>query len=123
MERCIWVPCCARWLHAVLVIAGAAPWRSHVRLACMEAMQGCSAVTAIHWFWRCRYYASAYYLAKSTAEAFIYVVAPVCFSCIAYWMVGLQVGSRAGASRGGLVAALGVHGTNSWGCWLTGCWF
>lgn len=36
------------------------------------------------------YYASAYYLAKSTAEAFIYVVAPVCFSCIAYWMVGLQ---------------------------------
>ncbi|KAI7840440.1 hypothetical protein COHA_005866 [Chlorella ohadii] len=36
------------------------------------------------------YYASAYYLAKSTAEAFIYVVAPVSFSCIAYWMVGLQ---------------------------------
>lgn len=51
----------------------------------------------------CRYYASAYYLAKSTAEAFIYVVAPVCFSCIAYWMVGLQVGRR---EKGALGAVL-----------------
>lgn len=51
-----------------------------------------------------RYYASAYYLAKSTAEAFIYVAAPVCFSCIAYWMVGLQVGGSGQAvGRGGPV--------------------
>ena len=34
---------------------------------------------------------AAYYLAKSTAEAALYVVAPLAFSCIAYWMVGLQV--------------------------------
>ncbi|GAB4814284.1 hypothetical protein N2152v2_001330 [Parachlorella kessleri] len=36
------------------------------------------------------YYASAYFLAKMTAETFIYVLSPVFFSCIAYWMVGLQ---------------------------------
>jgi hypothetical protein len=39
----------------------------------------------------CRYYASAYFLAKMTAETLIYVISPVCFSCIAYWMIGLQV--------------------------------
>ncbi|PSC67254.1 ABC transporter G family [Micractinium conductrix] len=36
------------------------------------------------------YLASAYFLAKTTAEAAMYVIAPICFSSIAYWMVGLQ---------------------------------
>ncbi|KAL4440224.1 hypothetical protein ABPG75_003225 [Micractinium tetrahymenae] len=36
------------------------------------------------------YYASAYFLAKCTAEALVYIVAPICFSAVAYWMVGLQ---------------------------------
>lgn len=36
------------------------------------------------------YFASAYFLAKTTAESAVYVVAPTLFSCIVYWMVGLQ---------------------------------
>lgn len=31
------------------------------------------------------YYVSAYFLAKSTAESLMYIVAPVCFSSIVYW--------------------------------------
>ncbi|KAL4427313.1 hypothetical protein ABPG77_003222 [Micractinium sp. CCAP 211/92] len=36
------------------------------------------------------YYVSAYFLAKCTAEAPVYIITPICFSSIAYWMVGLQ---------------------------------
>jgi ATP-binding cassette subfamily G (WHITE) protein 2 len=36
------------------------------------------------------YFASAYFLAKTTAESAVYVLAPTLFSCIVYWMVGLQ---------------------------------
>lgn len=44
------------------------------------------------------YYVSAYFLAKTTSEAALFVVAPVCFASVAYWMVGLQVG---GGNAGG----------------------
>lgn len=46
----------------------------------------------------CRYKASAYFLAKMTAETMTYIVTPILFSCIAYWMVGLQV--RHGLRKG-----------------------
>lgn len=37
------------------------------------------------------YYASAYFLAKSTAETLFQLPIPVIFSVVVYWIVGLQV--------------------------------
>lgn len=36
------------------------------------------------------YYASAYFLAKTTAETIISLIAPVVFSCVVYFLVGFQ---------------------------------
>lgn len=47
----------------------------------------------------CRYYVSAYFLAKCTAEALVYFVTPICFSAIAYWMIGLQASAAGQAAR------------------------
>lgn len=37
------------------------------------------------------YYVSAYFLAKTTAEALVYIISPLLFSVVAYWMIGLQL--------------------------------
>ncbi|GAX83957.1 hypothetical protein CEUSTIGMA_g11381.t1 [Chlamydomonas eustigma] len=37
------------------------------------------------------YYASAYFLAKTTAETITQLITPVVFSCTVYWLVGFQV--------------------------------
>jgi ATP-binding cassette subfamily G (WHITE) protein 2 len=37
------------------------------------------------------YYASAYFLAKSTAETLFQLPVPIIFSVVCYWIVGLQV--------------------------------
>lgn len=36
------------------------------------------------------YFVSAYFLAKTTAETFATVIAPLLFSCVVYWLVGFQ---------------------------------
>jgi ATP-binding cassette subfamily G (WHITE) protein 2 len=36
------------------------------------------------------YYASAYYLARTVCEIVLQLPSPILFSCVVYWLVGLQ---------------------------------
>ncbi len=47
------------------------------------------------------YYASSYFLAKTTAETIVQLIIPIFFSCTVYWLVGFQpiAGRLAGARR------------------------
>jgi ATP-binding cassette subfamily G (WHITE) protein 2 len=55
------------------------------------------------------YFVSAYFAAKTTAESLVYLITPVFFSSVAYWMIGLQASSHHTFSLQAIASCAALH--------------